>query len=283
MLWTRNTEIKSTSGFEYSENGKYVFGATENSNIIFTITNCAVDKYGNMCDVEIIVDNPKTFETQQPNNGFGNGIRTRLVVNKEYGFVKFQFLADAMTSKFTMTYYKAGTKVPDTDIKNVVSTVYEIDVNVGSNTTQAQNCKNEAFQGNEGIYIPNGVIYFDKTSSGKLEEDTTYAYKNGGMGIGVKTKSGTSYMESNTNGLQIATSAVIMQPITNAKYELTYSGINCGIAFLFASPYQYELEKPSKTVSKNRVYEEEVYHYTINQYVPNNYILRIANDAARKL
>lgn len=62
-----------------------------------------------------------------------------------------------------------------------------------------------------------------------------------------------------------------MQPLVNASYEMTYSGRGCGIAYLFASPYTYQLDRPSKSTSKATVYEDESYQYTISQYVPNNY------------
>ena len=78
-------------------------------------------------------------------------------------------------------------------------------------------------------------------------------------------------------------SAVVVQPLSNATYTMAYGGRGCGICYVFASPYTFDLDAPTKTVNiapienQYKIYEEKTYNYMISQYVPNNYYSDVLN------
>ena len=133
----------------------------------------------------------------------------------------------------------------------------------------------ELFAGNEGAMLPDGAVYYDKTSSSKYLRDIT-------EGLGVSTPSDNPYDQVSANIPLKNSSAVVLEKTPDSKFDLTYSGSSCGISYVFISPYIYELDNPTQSVSKTSVLEDEKFNYTISQYIPNNYyanVLSFVNNA----
>ena len=82
---------------------------------------------------------------------------------------------------------------------------------------------------------------------------------------------------SNVNGLWYGQSAAFLTDNLQGVYEFTYSGSNNGSIFLFFTPSGYDTENPIKKVNKTQVVPGEVFEYTIQQYIPNNYFTNIVD------
>jgi len=261
-------------------------GETGNEDIVFKITNCAIDEDGDMCDV-VFESDGESFEyyptqgyTQSLGGGFGYNTtnyttntkvskeecirnRVRILKDNTGSLIRFWFDTNHAYANITIKYFKAGTNTP-ANVNGAVGTFFDIDVPVKHNDD-----KNEYFQGCEGFTI-NGY------------DGTVYCYKGNDAfnvptsdGKGLQAPWGFSYStdlpwtDSNTIGLY--DSAVAVQNLTNATMGFLYSGGSCGIGFSFASPYAFSLDNPSKSVSKTLTTDGDNYYYTISQYVPNNY------------
>lgn len=285
LFWREKTGITEATDYTTLSNGAYQFRATRSKEIKFTLTNCAIDKDHNMCDVEIKVYNVTSFQhdTNCPDDRKNAAY---LTVGKytDDSLVQFNLAAYNVSANFQMTYYKAGTK-EKANIPYVVATVDDFDC-PAELYAGAGDFNDELFGGNEGIAIPKGQIYYDKKREGKdvaynkgyLVEDNR---KHGG--IGVRTVStamptdnftGTWVNSEEGNGFTRRTSATVMEPSSDTySYRMLYGGRYCGIDFKFISPYPYTLENSIKKANNTEVYEEEEFIYTISQYVPNSYYI----------
>ena len=301
LIWTDNTEIINLSG----ESDRIYVGLVGNvwsvaayngETVKFKITNCAIDKDGDMCDILVQIDNIKRFtnksatsQSRMGKNWFGltdeddsidigvqvsKGIETSTDHSNAYTHIdcdllKFSFLTDYAYANFHMTYYKHG-REEFANVPNITSFIYDIDV---SNITQegvVNSYINEPLEGNEGIIpLRDSTIYYNK-----LDADTNFNFLTTEFG-GISTPhtyyygyEGTSHWGS--TGITKATSAMVMQN-TNAKFDMTYTGTGCGIHYVFVPAIPYEIGNPIKTTETQTVTEGEVFHYSIIQHIPNNY------------
>ena len=297
VFWTSKSQIMTLSSHTASyvnvESSRYVhYGALKNQKISVLITNCAVDKDGDLCDVVATISDITPFTvspttnalaenfTNYPNlstdldkTGIENVIRSELIIGSNNGLVRFTFMTNHASGNFSLAYYKAGTCTNGTYVRANVSNnsalIYDIDVSIDK-VDNKNDYSNEMFKGCEGFTVPNGNIYYD-TNGYLINTDD-------GKGVRVpKTQEYQEWLTENNktsnpvNGIDKYTSAVNTQALTNATYNLTYSGRTCGILYVFASPYTFENVAPKITVNPNRVFEEETFEYKISQYVPNNY------------
>lgn len=280
LFWSDNTKIIDYSSCSYKKtDNKYRFGAKKGEFIKVKITNCAVDEDGDLCDVIVTIDNIKAMRVAPIDNylvmvfndtdtlnkvGIDNVIRNNLTIDKYNNLVRFDFATNHASADFKMTYLKSGTSDP-ANIKANASFVYDIDINIGKADNYSDYAK-EIFNGNEGFMIPEGKIYYSKNS---WLTDTS-------EGIGVQTPS-TTECPVNSNAPELLTSAVVTENFNDSTYRMSYSGRKCGILYMFASPYTFELDAPEKSASNNIVYEGEIYNYQISQYIPNNYYSDVFN------
>lgn len=230
------------------------------------ITNCAVDKDGDLCDVFIEIDNIKGFNYQYAHN-FTEGGRVYFTLAQDLedfgNLIRFSFGTNWASAYFHMTYFKSGTLIP-ANVTHTVSMIYDFDVPAKAE----QKLDNEIFGGSEGIAIKKGNVYYDKASSRAYLTDTTnnpYSYN---VGVCAPPK---STCPVNSNDPVKETSMVVAAELMSSEYDMAYGGSGCGITWLFATPYTYEIDNPTKEVNKNVVYENEQFEYQISQYVPNNY------------
>ncbi len=295
LVWNENTQIINMTEDQekviISETSDvWSAGATQEGIIKFKITNCAVDKDGDMCDAFILVDNVTRFtknvtgrQSRMGTNWFGLttsdtyidiGIQVCKGIDVSTDFsntsshidcnlLRFNFCTEYAYADFHMTYYKAGTETL-ANIPNVSSFIYDVDVaNVSTNYLT------EPLKGNEGV-IPllDSTIYYNT-----LDQDSKFNYLTNEFG-GICTPNQYYYgydgAAFGTTGISKATSAMIVQK-TNAQFEITYTGTGCGIFYVFVSAIPYELGNPIKKVSKANVLEDELFYYNISQYIPNNY------------
>ena len=280
LFWTDDTEViylDTHPKYTKQESARvFRFGGEVGDTLSFKITNCSIDKEGNLCDVVVKITDIKAFENFIPNNQFGGNFgesitdeaKLRIEIDVSYNptsfgnLIYFWFNANGASAIFNMTYYRSGT-MDIADIPYTVSTLYDFDVpSRSSDKTEI-----EYFGGNEGMAMPNGTIYYDKGSDGWLIDANNVPT---GYNVAVSTPSYTT-PPITSNNPEKQTSCVAMQELRESTFSLLYSGRSCGIAWVFISPYTYEMDSPTITVDKERVYEEERFNYTISQYVPNNY------------
>lgn len=233
----------------------------------FVLTNCSIDRDGDMCDVKITLSNVKRFTPAVGIDlpwSINSGVESSISVSDNNGLMHFVFTTGEAYADFSMTYYKSGTSQTQiANIPKVISTIADMDATRNSYSNPApNNYVNEFLGGNEGFVIPRGDIYYDKSSKGHLTEGTGTSW----ISVMCHPDKG-----GNTDGFARETSAVVKQELQNATYQMKYGGRGCGIGYVFVSPYSFELSSPTKTVSKSKVYEGETFNYTISQYVPNNY------------
>ncbi len=254
---------------------------------ILQITNCAVDKNGRSLDVVIKLTNVNVWrrasdhrvglaftktdfcnsqENPVPNNGYNY---SRPIARGE--LIKFSLRARFADCNFSMTYYVSDTynynKSTNRDsgvlagITNVNGFYYDLDVVNNTGT-----CRNQFLGGNEGL-VPNtgnSTIYYNKNrKSGKYPATLQELSR----GIAVQRDGGLI-----TDGIWYKTSIFITATnLINSTYSFRYGGTGCGMGFNFMSPYPYQITEPTKTVSKEKVKEQEKFTYTVSQYIPNNY------------
>lgn len=276
LYWTDDTEISfiedenNTDDYHtvnrYGENdfGEYAvryeqWVANHNKIIGIRITNCAEDKDGDMCDVICKVTNIQPF-----NDGEDRGDGKHSIANiwvgkyKNSNLIEIWFNATSASGHFSMQYLKHGTNTK-ANITHVASAIMDIDI-MGDDST------NKIWGGAEGFTIDgaNGEVYYKK---GNWIVDVE-----GEKGVRVpNAATGSSGRVENNDDLHLYSSAVTTEVLTDATYKLFYSGSGCGIGYVFASPYNFNLSNPKKRVTKSVVSEGEVFNYKITQYVPNNY------------
>ena len=276
LYWTDDTEIsfiedenntnisRKVTIFDTDDFTQYLinngqWAANPNKMIGLKITNCAIDKDGDMCDVICKITNIQAF-----NDGEDRGEETTGIADMTIGkytnsnLIQIWFDANAASGHFTMQYLKHGTNTK-ANITHVVSTIMDLDA-IGNDSPSRR------WGGAEGFTIDgaDGEVYYKK---GRWITDVE-----GEKGVRVPNVSvGLDGKVENNNYLDLYSSAVTTEVLTDATYKLFYSGSGCGIGYVFVSPYNFNLGDPKKRVSKSVVSEGEVFNYKITQYVPNNY------------
>ena len=120
-----------------------------------------------------------------------------------------------------MTYYIAGTEEP-ANVPYTVSSLYDFDVPAVSRL----DIKDDYFEGNEGIAMKNTNLYYDKSSTGWLIDAKNIPE---GYTTAVSTPyDGTSPIDPPSNAPELQTSVVAVQQLTDAHFNLFYSGRSCG-------------------------------------------------------
>lgn len=274
----------------------------QNNEAILWITNCAMDKNGDMLDVVVEIDQvnewsnrestevpiritfePFRFNNSQihPTGGSGNLGSG----NKEWDFerpitrdelINFRLDARYADCRFTIKYYKAGTynfieKLgvgfgETADITSINNFVYDLDIKT------KPGYENEFLGGREGIRpnVDNSVIYYRTPGS---PEDNRGDHVNQLIpidgGIGTEENNFDSFT---TNGVWYKSSVFVTNNnITNSTYSFTYGGTICGLWYSFMSPYPYSEGGLEKSVNKAKVKEQERFTYTLSEYIPNNF------------
>ncbi len=262
---------------------------TKGKVLIMQITNCAVNKDGELLDVVVKVFNVSPFSSggnidiEVPN--ILNLLKSQDKVSAttidrpvDVGDpIVFRLNAHNASCSFSLTYYKAGTYVYDNDggsgelgnIESVNGLFTDVDVPASSKNSKVY------FSGNEGIFPTTGssIMYYNKNKyevSASNFKKTFMREDLNGLSIDQR--------KDNTNGVWFATSTLLLtKNISNSYYEFTYSGVGCGIWYFFASPYPYEIDSPYKSSNLKEVVTNESFEYTISQYIPNNYYGNLFN------
>ena len=265
----------------------------EGQEVILQITNCAVNKDGEVLDVVIKVNNIKAFKVE---GNINFGIRESIKILDSQNHPVPQYSSEGQTivkldvgnplalglgayyasCDFTMTYYKTGTYNAKEDkgewgeIELINSFFTDIDV---PNNTGIYN--EELFGGKEGVRpnVGSTRIFYNKNQKQPADPDsygiTMGEYDNG---IAINDKG------SITDGIWYVTSAILLtKDISNSTFSISYGGTTCGIAYFFASPYPYEITSPTKKASVTQISPGETFTYEIAQYVPNNYYANLFN------
>ena len=242
-----------------------------NDSVSLLITNCAVNKNGEILDVVVTIDNVVKYD---------NDYNVFFVLNEEkkyltdqtkpssskteltgYGdAIPFLLMAQKAKCDFTLTYYKAGTYNKEKKsgtyggIDYINSFYYDIDTADWIGYTGKFLNADEGFSPTVG----SSTIYYNKTNNDRLYETNN--------GIAAKTT------EDDTDAIWYRNSAFMLtEDITNSTYKFTYGGTGCGMGYIFQSPYPYEIEEPVKTVDKSEATTKENITYNVSQYIPNNY------------
>ena len=280
VFWSKDSKVELTKNNTASTtnfaNDRYSIWAAYDEVIELKITNSAIDEEGDLCDVILRIDDIELFKNNldtrdklvknypsiPPATNPDDIRRTSLELSRyaSSDLVLIWFNTNSASSHFTMQYLKAGTN-EIAKIQGATSTIYDIDIQVTNNS-----CKGDLWDGNEGFTIDgsNGNVYYNK---GKWLTDV-----DNDKGVRVPDYSEGEAPWTDTNKLEINNSAVVVQDFDkSAIFKLFYSGFGCGIAFTFASPYTFKVDKPMMEVDKEIVFEGERFNYSISQYIPNNY------------
>ncbi|MBR3249881.1 MAG: InlB B-repeat-containing protein [Clostridia bacterium] len=286
LFWSDETEIIELEGNTATKKPEstdvsYVYKILKDQTMNVRITKCAVDKDGDLCDVICKIKDVKYFDDA---NTYKDGSSqvfqiykykpTYLESNTDSKLVAFNFNTYSSEGHFTMQYVKSGTTNP-ANVTKAAASMADIDIAQYKMT-------GELWTGSEGFTIDGaqGEVYYKKnnwlidTEGAKGVRAPNVAYdinkKNKEGDINENIPDGVNAVEYD-NDLDLYNSAVATEELENATYKLFYSGYACGIIYVFASPFTYELDNPIKTASKKDVREGEKFDYTITQYVPNNY------------
>lgn len=241
------------------------------------ITNCAVNKKGEMLDVVVTIDNVEKYDSDY--NVFFVLNEEKLYLTDQnnpnsttkeltgYGdAIPFLLMAQKAKCDFTLTYYKSGTYNASTKtgeyggIDYINSFYYDID------TADWIGYSGKFLNADEGFSPTTGssTIYYNKTNNDRLYETSNGLAAN-------KTA-------DDTDAIWYKNSAFMLTDnITNSTYKFTYGGTGCGMGYIFQSPYPYSMNEPTKTVSKAEATTGETIFYNISQYIPNNYYGDVIN------
>lgn len=287
LFLSKKTEFKvikaAGSVTTQESSGNYKFYRTNinaGSELIVLITNSAVNKKGELLDAVVKINNVKKFSAADSGYAtFGvkssytvakdvsNPTSTNSYTTKDNEPMVLELGTSKATAEISITYYLAGTYKDESNkgklgnVTGASATIWDFD-NVASGTYAA-----ERFAGNEGIVPLNGdaLIYYNITPTHK---NTSYAYeyKTEDNGIAIKTKQG-----GNVDSLNYENMAFLKTNITDSTFKLSFGGETGNLFLMFASPYAYLLNMPTKTIDVKEAVSGEVFHYNIMQYVPNNY------------
>lgn len=274
LFWTDGTEVVELEGNEgiKQETTAIKYDVYPGKKLNIRITKCAVDKDGNLCDVICQVDDVERFS--DANNRENGGYATLSIIKyKSSELMAFWFNTVSASGNFIMQYVKTGTTTPANITKSVAS-IGDIDVPHDDKT-------GDLWLGSEGFTLSDaqGEVYYKK---GNWLVDTENVKGVRAPSVSANINKGANDEENitpegihkvvNNDDLDLYNSAVVTEDLgANATFKLFYSGFGCGIIYVFASPYTFELDNPIKRASKTSVTAGEKFNYNITQYVPNNY------------
>ena len=301
LFATENTKIEKvdTKGVQWYD-GSYlsnkktkaptISNIDVNESASFLITNCALDKDGDMLDVLVKIDNVKAYSESDGKVGISvlsNKINivdqdkpdltnsSDLIENGD--LIIFELKSENAYANLSLTYYKSGTFNKSTKtgtlgkIDSVNALFGDIDI-VGTYTESFMN-------GNEGVGIIGGLskIYYNKDINHQVSEPDYRGISLNGdaSNNGIKVQQNTA--SKKPNGLWFATSATILtDDIKDATYKFTFGGASndaehSKIYFTFNTPYSYTAPKPEYESSTKKVSPGSKFEYKITQYIPNNY------------
>ena len=255
---------------------------TPGSELIVLITNCATNKNGELLDVVVKINNVKKFsgsssgsvsvtigDSYEIANSQNNPASYTTYSQQVNAPLVFGFDADTAQADFTMTYYKAGTYVSESqkgvlgEINSVSGIYWDFDVHNWSDSYEGN-----LFNGDEGVkpIVGNSIIYYNKNGK-HSSNDYNHTLKEQSDGIAINKRH-----NKNTNTIYYESAAFITtNNIPNSTFSFTYSGAGCGIQYMFASPYPFEIDSPMKSADKADVETGGNFIYTVSQYIPNNY------------
>lgn len=294
LFWTEDTEVitlddnNSTPEDTNGQDNSYKFTAKPGTGkVSVKITKCAVDKAGDLCDVICKISNIKEFSADNiRKDDDGNDLSAASLDIAKYGstdLIRFWFNTVSAEGHFTMQYVKTGTTTP-AKVEYAAASMGDIDVThddkigdlwLGSEGFTLDGAEGDVYykKGNwltdtsdeKGVRTPNRhgttINKYATDDSGNQIENTKIADED-------KTKN----LVEKDNDLDLYNSAVVTENMgQDATFKLFYSGYGCGILYLFASPYAFELDNPIKSANKTIAADGDKYTYTIKQYVPNNY------------
>ena len=258
------------------------------------ITNCAIDEDGDLIDVIIEIKNVMSYAkhngyvTLEMKNVFPLiTSQTSPSTNVVYHGVSigspilFGLNAQYANCDFSITYYKAGTYVFDSNSGIVSGELANIthvngifsDIDVPTRDGSAQNFiyGYEGFRPNVG----SSQIYYNRDSNPPVggKKFNKYLLQQIDNGIAIKSANFDSNGKRiNPDGIWFATSALMLtKDLEKSYYEFTYGGEKCGIYYMCASPYVFEIDPPKKSVNVSEVFCGDTFEYTVSQYIPNNY------------
>ncbi len=298
LYLTEETEfiiLKNAGTLTYSEtqSGKKLpcfENLVEGQEVIFQITNCAVNKKGEVLDVVIKLENIKGFNAAAGYISFISKTYVEKLNSQNYPLeselqnvyldignpLSFQLYASFASCDFTMTYYKTGTYNAKEDkgelgeIEFVNGFFYDLDIlNINDSY------KDNIFMGNEGVRpnVGSTSIFYNKSQ--KQPSDARF------QGVVLQEiDNGIAIKETpfNPAGIWYGAAALLLtKDVVESTYSFTYGGSNAGMAYFFASPYPYEITSPTKKASVTQISPGETFTYEIAQYVPNNYYANLFN------
>ncbi len=285
LFMSSNTAIRviKDAGNYNSDNGKSTFNRDNikpGNELIVLITNCATNKKGELLDVVVKINNVRKFSGAS--NGYvtiqiGSPYRIANSQNNPGSYTEytqqvnqplvFAFDTYYAQANFTMTYYKAGTYVSESqkgvlgEINSVSGIYWDFDIENGESQYN-----DELFNGYEGMMpiVGNSNIYYNKA---KRHGSYNHTLKEQSNGIAIGDRN-----SSNTNTIYYESSAFMTtNGVSDSTFSFTYSGTSCGIWYMFASPYPFEIDSPMKSADKADVETGGNFIYTVSQYIPNNY------------
>lgn len=285
VFWTDDTQIIPTKNNTASimlvkdtSNGTcYYFGAKADETIEIRITNCALDKNGNICDIIMKTTDNIVYPADSGSDYLGQQYGdlqtdrdkfTRIALDigrySDTNLLHCWLRCNYTSTHFTMRYVIPGTD-SNADIEGCVASIYDMDAQTGKYTT----ANSEWYYGSE-FFTTDGAdadIYYQKNYW------LTEINDEHGIGVGVprRNEAGTNLCPINSNRFNRETSLVVVQNFSDSTYRMFYGGSSCGLAYTFASPIPFKTAVPTLSVDKELVFEDETFNYEIHQYIPNNY------------
>lgn len=298
---TKKTEFKIVKSagyvhwYETNEGIKipHIDGIKTTQELIMLISNCAINKNGDILDVVIKINNVTPFEEFGSNSihimssvsvpgsqSTPNDTDSYKTINIEIGSpILFQLHGSYSSCDFTMTYYKSGTYNEDTD-SGELGNINAVNGFFGDVDVVSDKYPDNFFSGNEGFRPNNGssTIFYDRNHH-QLDDanlqGTILQESDNGLAIKSRPQSPGSFWSKIT--YWYPTTALMLTKDINSTYTFTYGGVNCGMLYYFASPYPYEISAPTKKATEKEVRQGEQFIYEISQYIPNNYYANLFN------
>ena len=290
LVLNKNTEfiIYESAGYnlQYTKSGKGLpdfKGLGKNSKLTMLVTNCAINKDGEVLDVVIKIRNVDAYKS---GGTVELGVLTGFEITKNQHKpslgasildmdvndpITFRLFAESASCNFSLTYYKTGTYNFNTD-NGVLGEITHVNGYFDDIDVVHYSYSNKFMQGNEGLRpnVGSSKIYYNKfwtqarelgnkMNKLKYEDNGIHAHQgNGGI--------------TNPSGNWFGAAALLLtNNLSNSYFEFTYGGVHCGMQYFFGSPYPYGIYAPQKTASKPDALGGESFEYIVSQYIPNNY------------
>ena len=249
-------------------------------------------------------EDPDFINYSQMNIGYNMPFHFRLVTKKASAKIKLTYyknltLKNIQNSKYT-------TKATDADEDGKSLNYAQVDSSkstIATNITKVNSYYDDMditrltesgklFDGKEGVSPINGTsrIYYNKgntTFSNDVLGSITIKLSESENGLFADVNTANEAIDTmtdeqkaeigsgNMEGSWYGDSTEFLTDNLAGSYSFVYSGVNCGLGFMFFSPKEYDINPPVKKVSKEEVSVGETFYYTISQYIPNNYFSNI--------